>query len=67
MGIPRNLELGFGLVNPSRSSFKTFFPRTVDVPFTIVLAPVYNLSPAGKCFVLLQAVTRKQIVAKIMI
>ena len=67
MRMPRNVVLGFGLVNPSRSSFNTFFSRTVEVPFTKVLAPVYSLSPAGKCFVLLQATIRKQLVSKMMI
>jgi uncharacterized membrane protein len=65
--MPRNFVLGFGLINPSRSSFNTFFSRTVEVPFTMVLAPVYNLSPAGKCLVLLQAVIKKQVAAKMMI
>src|SRR5258705_8706754 len=58
-GIPRNVVLGFGLVRPFRSSRNTFFSRTVDAPETDTLAPLYNLSPAGICLVLLHEVVRQ--------
>jgi len=66
MRIPRNFVFGFGLVKPARSSVKTFFSRIVAVPFTSILAPVYNFSPGGKCLVLLQA-TKKELITPKMI
>jgi hypothetical protein len=59
--IPKNFVLGFGLVNPSRSSVNTFLSRIVAVPFTSIVAPVYNFSPGGKCLVLLQAANKELI------
>src|SRR2546423_15185204 len=51
---PRILVLGFGLVRPCRSSIKTFlFFVFRSCPFILILAPVYNDSPLGRCFVLL--------------
>ena|SRR5436189_5953689 len=63
---PRNLELGLGLVNPSRSSFNTFLLRTgILFPVTLIVAPVYNLSPFGKCLVLPHDANNMQLLNKI--
>jgi hypothetical protein len=55
MGIPRNLELGFGLGRCSVWStilFFTFFESVLSFTFTV--APVYNASPFGTSRVVLQ-------------
>src|ERR1044071_3709937 len=52
--MPRNFVFGFGFVRPSRSDLRILRSLMLLTPFTFTLAPVYNLSPAGTDFVLLQ-------------
>src|SRR4051794_14141159 len=52
---PSILVFGFGRVRPCKSVCSTFFSFFVRCsPLTVTFAPVYNASPAGRYFVLLQ-------------